>query len=163
MVEYNRMAKRVAQFSREGTLVKIWNSVREAAAAFKSDPGNISRVCRGDAGHLTACGYVWQYVEDGAHTARFVKFDSYPYVQSESAAIGKRDQERQQYGRRYDRIMADIKAGLTDGQLYVKYRHLGMQRKDPAVYRKVATGKYSEGSAEGLKWEEIVRSLRRRT
>lgn len=157
------MAKRVAQFSREGALVKIWNSVREAAAAFKSDPGNIYRVCRGDAGHLTACGYVWQYVEDGAHTARFVRIDSYPYVQSESAAIRKRDQERQQYGRRYDRIMADIKAGLTDDQIYVKYRHLGMQRKDPAVYRKVAMGKYSEGSAEGLKWEEIVRSLRRRT
>lgn len=163
MVEYNRCAKRVAQFSREGTLVKIWNSVREAAAAFGSDPGNISKVCRGVVGHGTACGYVWQYVEDGAHTARFVRIDSYPYVQSESAAISQRDKERRKYGHRFDRIMADIKAGLTDDQIYVKYRHLGMQRKDPAVYRKVAMGKYSEGSAEGLKWEEIVRSLRRRT
>lgn len=163
MVEYNRCAKRVAQFSREGTLLKIWNSVREAAEAFKSDPGNISKVCRGVVGHGTACGYVWQYVEDGAHTARFVNIDSYPYVQSESAAIAKRDKERKLYGHRFDRIMADIRAGLSDDEIFGKYKHLGMSRKDPEVYRKVAMGKFSEGSAEGLKWEEIVRSLRRRT
>lgn len=61
---------------------------------------------------------------------------------------------------RHDAIMADIKAGMDDFQLYEKYGKMGLDPKMITIYRKVERGDISEGSDRLLIFEESVESLR---
>lgn len=54
---------RVAQYSKDGQLMQIYNSITEAAKATgQKSSSNISQVCRGKA--QTAGGYIWRYYEE---------------------------------------------------------------------------------------------------
>ena len=55
--------RQVAQYSLEGQLIQIYNSITEAAKATgQKSSSNISQVCKGKA--QTAGGYVWRYYEE---------------------------------------------------------------------------------------------------
>lgn len=55
-----KLSKKVAQYSLEGDLIKIWDSSIEAAKALQINQGNISNVCTGKA-HKTG-GFKWAYI-----------------------------------------------------------------------------------------------------
>ena len=55
---------RVAQYTLDGKLVKIWNSLSEASKSFGCKTTvTIGRVCKGVCGRKTYKGYIWRYVD----------------------------------------------------------------------------------------------------
>lgn len=55
---------RVAQYTTDGKLVKIWNSMQEASQSFGcKTTATIRRVCKGAKGRKTYKGFVWRYVD----------------------------------------------------------------------------------------------------
>jgi hypothetical protein len=55
---------RVAQYTLDGKLIKIWNSISEASRSFGCKTTvTIGRVCKGVCGRKTYKGYVWRYVD----------------------------------------------------------------------------------------------------
>lgn len=58
--------RQVAQYSMEGQLIQVYNSITEAARATgQKNSSNISQVCKGKA--QTAGGYVWRYYEESSY------------------------------------------------------------------------------------------------
>ena len=55
-------SKPVGQYTRDGELIKVWQSVNEVERQLGFDCGNISKVALGK--QKTAYGYVWKYVEE---------------------------------------------------------------------------------------------------
>jgi len=55
--------KSVGQYTREGELIKVWQSTREVERQLGFASSNISKAARGK--YKTAYGYVWKYVEEG--------------------------------------------------------------------------------------------------
>lgn len=56
--------KKVGQFDKDWNLIKIWDSLSEAAKHFKaSTTVYISRVCKCQAGRKTYKGFRWKYIE----------------------------------------------------------------------------------------------------
>lgn len=55
------LSKTVAQYTKEGELIKVWQSASEVERQLGFDQGHISEVARGKL--KTAYGYVWKYVE----------------------------------------------------------------------------------------------------
>lgn len=51
----------VAQYSKNGTLIAVWESGRKAAQATNICASHISKVCKGK--YTTAGGFVWSYAE----------------------------------------------------------------------------------------------------
>lgn len=51
----------VGQYTREGKLIKVWQSAREVERQLGFDPSPISKVALGK--QKTAYGYVWKYIE----------------------------------------------------------------------------------------------------
>ena len=60
-----RTSKSVGQYTRDGNLIKVWQSASEVQRQLGFDRRNICAVARGKA--KTAYGYVWKYIEEG-HT-----------------------------------------------------------------------------------------------
>ena len=58
-----RIAKSVGQYTRDGKLIKVWQSTMEVERQLGVDNAFISRVARGEA--KTAYDYVWKYVKNG--------------------------------------------------------------------------------------------------
>lgn len=56
--------KKVAQYTKDGQLIKIWNSITEAADALGINMKGISNVCRHPERYKTAGGFVWKYFEE---------------------------------------------------------------------------------------------------
>ena len=56
-----RIAKSVGQYTRDGKLIKVWQSIIEVERLLGFDCGSISKVARGE--RKTAYGYVWKYDE----------------------------------------------------------------------------------------------------
>lgn len=55
---------RVAQYSLDGKLIKIWDSISQASSSFGcKTTANIRRVCKHLPGRKTYKGYLWQYVD----------------------------------------------------------------------------------------------------
>ena len=55
---------RVAQYTLDGKLIKIWNSLSEASRSFGCKTTvTIGRVCKGVCGRKTYKGYIWRYVD----------------------------------------------------------------------------------------------------
>jgi len=52
--------KKIKQFSKEGTFIKTYNSIKEAASFNKLNAANICHACKGDS--KTAYNYRWSYV-----------------------------------------------------------------------------------------------------
>lgn len=64
----------MAQYTIDGQLVKIWNSMSEAARYFgASTTTYIRRVCQGSFGRKTYKGYVWKYVDDKQQFINIIK------------------------------------------------------------------------------------------
>ena len=57
------LSKPVGQYTRDGKLIKVWQSTKEVERQLGFANGNISKVARGEL--KTAYGYVWKYVEKG--------------------------------------------------------------------------------------------------
>jgi hypothetical protein len=56
--------KKVGQFDKNGKLIRVWNSLSEAAKYFgASTTTYISRVCKHQAGRKTYKGFRWKYIE----------------------------------------------------------------------------------------------------
>lgn len=55
------VASKIAQYSLEGKLIKVWNSTSELYSA-NFDTSNILRVCRGKI--KSSLGYIWRFVEN---------------------------------------------------------------------------------------------------
>ena len=56
--------KKVAQYDKEGNLIKIYNSYSEAAKAVNGTPSAISRICSNTPGLHTHKNYYWKIVDD---------------------------------------------------------------------------------------------------
>ena len=56
-------SKPVGQYTRDGVLVKVWQSTHEVQRQLGFNQGNITRVANGR--YKTAYGYVWKYFEEG--------------------------------------------------------------------------------------------------
>lgn len=60
----NRNSIRVAQYTMDGKLIKIWDSMSQAAASFGAKTTTyIRRVCTNQFGRHSYKGYVWKYVD----------------------------------------------------------------------------------------------------
>ncbi len=57
-------SKKVAQYTKEGILINIYSSFREAARAVNGTSSAISRICSNTPGLHTHKGYVWKIVDD---------------------------------------------------------------------------------------------------
>jgi hypothetical protein len=55
---------KVAQYTQDGKLIKVWDSILQASKSFGvKTTSNISRVCKGVPGRKTYRGFVWKYVD----------------------------------------------------------------------------------------------------
>lgn len=55
---------RIAQYTLDGKLIKIWDSISQASAHFGcKTTANIRRVCKGLPGRKTYKGYLWKYID----------------------------------------------------------------------------------------------------
>ena len=52
--------RKVAQFDPDGQLIKVWDSLIEAAASIQANRKTMSRICRNNSIY---CGYKWKYVD----------------------------------------------------------------------------------------------------
>lgn len=60
----NKVGIKVAQYSRDGKLIKIWDSISQASRSFGCETtACISRVCSNQHGRKTYRGYIWKYVD----------------------------------------------------------------------------------------------------
>lgn len=58
-------AKKVVQYDTQGNLIKIWDSISDAARELKVNPSNISRCCSNtDNTYKTIIGYIWRFFGD---------------------------------------------------------------------------------------------------
>lgn len=55
-------SKFVAQYSKDGEFIKVWQSANEAGRQLGAGQSNISRVARGE--RKTCYGFIWKYVEN---------------------------------------------------------------------------------------------------
>lgn len=55
-------AKAIVQYSLDGTVVKEWSSIREAARAFNVFPADLLKCCQGK--RKTRVGFMWKYKEE---------------------------------------------------------------------------------------------------
>ena len=62
MASKNWNSKQVAQYDKEGNLIKIWPAAIEAARVLGYQQGHISACCRGERPHHH--GYIWRYVDN---------------------------------------------------------------------------------------------------
>lgn len=56
------LSKPVAQYTKDGVLIKVWPSAREAGRKLELSQGNISSAARGE--YKTSGDFIWKYVED---------------------------------------------------------------------------------------------------
>ena len=57
-----RTSKPVGQYTRDGNLIKVWQSIHEVGRQLGFDNGTISKAARSK--RKTAYGYVWKYIEE---------------------------------------------------------------------------------------------------
>lgn len=68
------VSNRVAQYTIDGQLIKVWNSMSEAAKSFgASTTTYIRRVCTNQFGRKTYKGYVWRYIDDKQQLVKIIK------------------------------------------------------------------------------------------
>lgn len=57
-----RVGKKIAQFDKEGNLIKVWDYAKLASDELGIDQTTISRCCKGK--QKTASGYIWKYLDE---------------------------------------------------------------------------------------------------
>lgn len=55
--------RKVAQYTKNLTLIRIWNGITEASKALKINHANIVTVCQQTTNRRYAGGYIWRYYE----------------------------------------------------------------------------------------------------
>jgi len=60
----NKRSKKVYQYSLDGTLIKIWPSIREIRRVKGYDNGQISKCCNNKLKNNISYGYIWKYSID---------------------------------------------------------------------------------------------------
>lgn len=59
--------RRICQFNNiTGEFIKEWESIKEAATFYNTDPSNIMNCCKNKNNRTTAVGYIWKYKEDNS-------------------------------------------------------------------------------------------------
>ena len=141
-----------------GAVVGVWPDIMTAAKAAGTYYANVSS-CVHAGRYKTAGGYSWRALLDAdgdaeLHAAirrsepKLIGAAIY-YTQADTKMIELRTAERERTGKRlYDRIMEDIRAGKTDKEIHEAYKHMGLQKENIAVYRKILDGTISEGTLE---------------
>lgn len=61
-IRETQIGKKVAQFDKEGNLIKVWDYAKLASEQLNIDQSTIGRVCKGKG--KTAGGYIWKYVDE---------------------------------------------------------------------------------------------------
>jgi hypothetical protein len=62
----NTHYRKVAQYTRDGVLIKVWDSIKEASNQLGIDSSSISKVCLGvNPNRKTVGGYIWKHI--GGH------------------------------------------------------------------------------------------------
>lgn len=62
----NPKARRVAQYTKDGELIKIWECISDACRALGLKTANVVRCCQHRKGYKTSGGYIWEYYEEVA-------------------------------------------------------------------------------------------------
>lgn len=58
-------AKKIVQYDMQGNLIKIWDSISDAARELKANPSNIAKCCSNTNNtYKTTSGYIWRFFED---------------------------------------------------------------------------------------------------
>lgn len=65
LIANERLLKPVCCFSKDGELLQIFKSVKEASEITGANKSSISQCCKGKPNYNTAGGYVWKYHEKG--------------------------------------------------------------------------------------------------
>ena len=60
--ENNPYAKKVAQYNKQGNLIKIWDCIMDVERHLRINHSQISKCCRGK--RKSAGGYIWKYYEE---------------------------------------------------------------------------------------------------
>jgi hypothetical protein len=58
--ESKKKYKKIGQYSLDGVLIKIWNSLKEPTIYYSVSPGNISMCCNGKC--KTIKGFIWKFI-----------------------------------------------------------------------------------------------------
>ena len=64
---HKAIGRKIAQYNKNGDLIKVWDGITDASNNFGVDKGAIWRCCNGKS--KTSCGYVWKYYNDTEMTA----------------------------------------------------------------------------------------------
>lgn len=62
--EKNPKARKVAQYTINGELIRVWDYMRQASRSLGISESSITMCCQQKVGYNTAGGFVWRYVED---------------------------------------------------------------------------------------------------
>lgn len=142
-----------------GAVVGVWPDIVSGAKAAGTSHGNVWCCVHRSGRYKTAGGYGWRPLLDADGDAelhdvirrnepKLIGAAVY-YTQADVKMIELRTAERERTGKRlYDRIMEDIRAGKSDKEIHEAYKHMGLQRENIAVYRKIENGTISEGTLE---------------
>lgn len=60
----NPLSRRVAQISKNGDVIRVFNSISDVERTLGIKKSNISAVCLGKPHCLTSGGYIWKFIED---------------------------------------------------------------------------------------------------
>lgn len=63
-LEYKNISRKVVQFNISGDIIKIWNSIKEAAEYYKTDDESIRKAADLSNSTKTSNGFRWMYEED---------------------------------------------------------------------------------------------------
>nr|DAX05603.1 MAG TPA: homing endonuclease [Bacteriophage sp.] len=62
--QVEKCSKKVFQIDKNGNLIYIWNSIREAGRNLKISPGRISNCCLKRRNYNTVGGYIWRFADE---------------------------------------------------------------------------------------------------
>lgn len=131
--------KRVAQYDKDGTFIRMYSSVT-AVKAYGFDPSSVTKCCRGERHH--AHNYVWRYATPS----------QWSQTPTEQRYLHRRPKHNQVPSERRKRVAQYT----TDGTLIKTYDYLRAVKADnynPSVVSKCCNGK--RPTAYNYKWEYI--------
>jgi hypothetical protein len=92
--DYEKRNLKIKQYSIEGELIAIYNSISDAAEVITGDRKNnnkLTQVCKGKRGRRIAFGYIWRYIDDVFTTHPTT--GQWNVTQAQRIAISKRQTE----------------------------------------------------------------------
>ena len=122
------VSKKVAQYSKKGDLIKVWESSNKAALAINVERHCVANACRGKS--KTCGGYMWRYIENDTVLVKIeplkTKWSVYQYsLDGELIEIWETTKEAAKYFKCGCEHIGDICNGLHDHKLngYLLYNY----------------------------------------